>query len=487
MPQKIQTTHRGFLGAAERVLAEADEPLHYAEICRRALAKGWATTTSKNPANMLNARISGVIRKSDETAIFVRLHPGVFGLRCWLDEGKLDPAVTRASQRPLVPYYPLYDHVRFILPVWEGAQRSAITGMRSAIWEQSGTREQRVDWSDPDQWIDERLHGEDREWARRTWIGTKKRVNPRYVTGHWTLVNRYRLLETDASEHLVLSRRGYDFFDQPEGEVVREIDEDQGLLHILRLVAEEGTAAPGDLLGSWLEFLHAETNVRAESTARSFLYQRLKNLAHRGYAERKDREYSLTSEGLQYLEQAEIESAGEEPEESVMRQILRLQETMRETVRESVRDLLLDIDPYAFEHVIQQLLDAMGYIDTEVTLATHDKGVDVLGTIKVGITEVREVIQVKRQRSNVYRPVLDQLRGSLHRFDAVRGTIITIGGFAKGTRQAAFEPGASPITLIDGETLVQLLIEHNIGVKKKRLEFWELDADALSPDPSEPE
>ena len=37
-----------------------------------------------------------------------------------------------------------------------------------------------------------------------------------------------------------------------------------------------------------------------------------------------------------------------------------------------------------------------------------------------------------------------------------------------------------PITLIDGETLIELLIEHRIGVRKRKLELWELDTDALS-------
>ena len=214
----------------------------------------------------------------------------------------------------------------------------------------------------------------------------------------------------------------------------------------------------------------------------SDLSYRLRNLADRGYVERAGRSYSVTKSGLEYLERAGLEIGVEKVDDDLMRQILRLQETMREGVRDSIRDLLLDIDPYAFEHVIQQLLDAMGYVDTEVTSAANDKGVDVLGTIKVGITEVREVVQVKRVRSNVQRPVLDQLRGSLHRFNAVRGTIISTGGFSKGTREAAFEPGAAPITLIDGETLIQLLIDHGIGVKKRKLELWELDADGLTVD-----
>ncbi len=384
--------------------------------------------------------------------------------------------------RPLVPHYPLYARVRDVLPVWDGAPRGAITGMRSAIWEHQGTPQSQTHWSDPDKWIDERLEGEAREWARRTWEGTEKSVNPRYVTGHWLIVSNFRLLELDASACLALSERGRDFIEHHAGNVVREIDEDQGLLRILQLVAEAGAASPADLYDSWQDFLRAETNVRAESAAKSHLADRLRNLARRDYVERTGRSYSVTKAGFAYLEKAGLEVGAEEPEADPMRRILRLQEEMREAVRDSLRDLLLDIDPYAFEHVVKQLLDAMGYADTEVTAASNDKGVDVVGTIKVGITEVREVVQVKRLRSNVQRPALDQLRGSLHRFDAVRGTIICTSGFSKGTREAAFERTVAPITLIDGETLIQLLIDHDIGVRKRKLELWELDADDLGPE-----
>lgn len=93
------------------------------------------------------------------------------------------------------------------------------------------------------------------------------------------------------------------------------------------------------------------------------------------------------------------------------------------------------------------------------------------------ITSVREVVQAKRQKGNIQRPVLDALRGSLHRFDAVRGTIITVGDFSKGTAAAAVERGAAPITLINGEKLIDLLIEHKIGVRTRSVEILELDPD----------
>lgn len=41
-------------------------------------------------------------------------------------------------------------------------------------------------------------------------------------------------------------------------------------------------------------------------------------------------------------------------------------------------------------------------------------------------------------------------------------------------------PRAAPITLIDGDKLIDLLIEHRIGVRKKEVELWELDLDAFA-------
>ncbi|MBK8047290.1 MAG: restriction endonuclease [Anaerolineales bacterium] len=67
----------------------------------------------------------------------------------------------------------------------------------------------------------------------------------------------------------------------------------------------------------------------------------------------------------------------------------------------------------------------------------------------------------------------------MHRFNAVRGTVITTGKFTKGMEQAAFERGAAPITLIDGERLLDLLIEYEIGVSKRQVEYVEFRKSAV--------
>jgi restriction system protein len=95
------------------------------------------------------------------------------------------------------------------------------------------------------------------------------------------------------------------------------------------------------------------------------------------------------------------------------------------------------------------------------------------------------VVQAKRHRRTIQRKDLDALRGSLYRFGAVRGTIVSTASFSKGTQDAAFEPGAPPITLIDGERLIDLLVQHGIGVRKHTLDLLVLDAESLAGDEAE--
>ena len=104
---------------------------------------------------------------------------------------------------------------------------------------------------------------------------------------------------------------------------------------------------------------------------------------------------------------------------------------------------------------------------------------DIIATVQFGITTITEVVQVKRHQSNIIRPVLDQLRGALPYHNALRGTLIILGNFSNGCTKAALFPGAAPITLINGDKLLDLLMEHEIGIQKRPVTMYELDDDFL--------
>jgi len=371
------------------------------------------------------------------------------------------------------PIYPIYDKTRAFMLALEGTPRVEYMAMRKTIWDLRGTTDANVDWSDPDTWIPERLSSHARHLAAHLWDASGKLVNPRHTLGHWLLANSYGLLAARRGEGLHITEEGRRFVEDPGGAVVRNIDRAEGLIKLLQLVSELGQAARKHLLGPCADYLEHHSKVRSDSAVKSYLAYRLRNLKARKLLSQSGHRYQITDAGLAYLE------ADAPNVVSVEDELRKLAKEQREEAREQIKAILLSIDPIAFEHLISALLEAMDYEDVEVTTPSGDGGVDVIGSINVGITSVREVVQVKRHQRTIQRKDLDALRGSLHRFNAVRGMIITTSSFAKGTREAAIERNVAPITLIDGDKLIDLLIEHQLGIKIKAVELLEVDEFAL--------
>ena len=347
------------------------------------------------------------------------------------------------------PHLPEYRRARHFLRILDGVSYDLYRSTYNAIWEQRGSPQEQVDWSDPDGWISERLSGEEQALASRIWTQSSRELNPRYMRGSWYLSAKHDLLQRDDRDTLRITERGRGFVAELTGPVVGGIDRYEGLLTILQLVAERGPGKRSDFLADYVAYCHVSTTYRSESVIKGALHDRLANLIDRGYVTRRGQTYEITDDGLAYLEMWAALAPGPRiaGKQSQLRRIAR---DIGKEARGQLSDHLATMDPFRFEQLIKLLLEEMGYNEVNTTSPTNDKGVDVVANIELGISSVREVVQVKRHKGNINRTVLDQLRGCLHRFDAVRGTIITTGGFSKGTTQAAFERGAAPITLIDG-------------------------------------
>lgn len=147
-------------------------------------------------------------------------------------------------------------------------------------------------------------------------------------------------------------------------------------------------------------------------------------------------------------------------------------------VRERLLGELREMDPWIFEDLVGRLLDALGFVDVEVTARSGDGGVDVRGTLAVGgITNVRTAIQVKRWAKNVSGRTVRELRGGLSPHE--RGLIITTSGFTRDAGTEADATERTPISLVDGDKLVGLLIDHGIGVVRTDVRILRIDPAAL--------
>ncbi|MDE2677212.1 MAG: restriction endonuclease [Gemmatimonadota bacterium] len=338
----------------------------------------------------------------------------------------------------------------------------------------TGKPGEQVDWRDPDAWIPERLSGDQRELADAIWTGSGKTANPRCTGGSWSLVRHYELIEEDSHGNLQLTKRGRDFLNHRLGTAESIVDTQEGLVELLTIVADCGPAQVRDFKQAWTEYLkRANSGFRAPASIRDTLRRRLNNLLDRGLIERQSAKYTVTDDGLSYLDTVA-------PPPGPRQMIQKLAKEQKAAVRESLRKHLLQMDPYEFEELVRRLLEEMDYENVERIGQSGDGGVDVVADIQLGVTSVREVVQAKRHKRTIQRKDLDALRGSLYRFNAVQGTIVATSRFAKGAVKAAFVPGQAPITLIDGDKLIDLLIEHGIGVQTRAIEVLTFDPAGLS-------
>ena len=159
--------------------------------------------------------------------------------------------------------------------------------------------------------------------------------------------------------------------------------------------------------------------------------------------------------------------------------IARLAGRQRQEVKRQLHDLLMTMLPGDFEALIGRLLATMGYDNVAVTRRSADGGIDVVADIEMGILQLRTAVQVKRMKGNVQRPVVSQLRGDMALLDVDQGMIITTGGFSRGAKDVARIRNVTPITLIDGDRLADLLIECEIGVRRDSVEVVTLDEESL--------
>ena len=153
-------------------------------------------------------------------------------------------------------------------------------------------------------------------------------------------------------------------------------------------------------------------------------------------------------------------------------------EEQNSRVRKALLKRLMDMDPYLFECLIGDLLATIGYEDVDVTKRSGDKGVDVVASLRMeGITDVKTVIQVKRFKkdNNLSGADVTQLRGSAE-VDQ-RGLVITTSDFTRRAKEEARAPNKMPVSLVNGEKLLDLMLKHEVGVKKEEAVVYSIDED----------
>lgn len=168
----------------------------------------------------------------------------------------------------------------------------------------------------------------------------------------------------------------------------------------------------------------------------------------------------------------------ETPEEIIEHQVKELNSLARERLLEAI----LAQTPEFFEHLVLEVLTAMGYGGKLAAATEHlgqsgDEGID--GRINqdaLGLDQI--LVQAKRYAPDnvVGRPAIQAFVGSLAGQGVTKGVFITTSSFAESARDYVLRGSALKVVLIDGEMLIDLMLKHGIGCRvKRKYEVFEMD------------
>ena len=124
---------------------------------------------------------------------------------------------------------------------------------------------------------------------------------------------------------------------------------------------------------------------------------------------------------------------------------------------------LTEMPPVAFEQLSRRLLLEAGFQNVRVTGRPGDGGIDGVGVYQVSLVSFPVYFQCKRYRNAMQASTVRDFRGALAG-RGERGLLITTGDFTKAARDEAVREGATPIDLVDGEGLCDLLKQYELGV-----------------------
>jgi len=363
---------------------------------------------------------------------------------------------------------PTYSEVTQLLRIWEGVPKPVVAGMIKTIADQTGTTRKPVDWSDPASWIGRRLSGEFGDLALRIWQESGNRINPRYVYDAYLFIISKGLLDINIFGKYQLTALGLAFTENDE-KTLAGLDRSEGLPRLLAILAGMDAAKRSDLIPAWRDYLREYSRFTSLASVKESLRSRLLNLLEREFVSREGLRYVITKRGVDYA--ARFTSDGVDRK----REAIRAVNAYNTLQKKALRALLAVIRPQRFEHLLRELLEAMGYEEIEVVKDSGDKGLTLVAAVPVGILTGREVIQVYRQQKNIGSPAIEQLREVLSQLQASRATFITTGKFARSCRETALQASAVPVALIDGGGLVNLFFKHRVGLTEQSLLLFQVD------------
>ncbi len=157
--------------------------------------------------------------------------------------------------------------------------------------------------------------------------------------------------------------------------------------------------------------------------------------------------------------------------------LIELYEDYEASFRSQLLDKLNELSPRQFELFARKLLPAYGFVEVYVTNVSSDGGIDGYGRLRLGLATMSVAFQCKRWQGNVGRTEVDKFRGAIQG-EFEQGVFFATSDFTTQAREASLKKGAVPIILLNGESIVDLMIQKEIGVQRIPMNmYYERPAD----------
>lgn len=170
--------------------------------------------------------------------------------------------------------------------------------------------------------------------------------------------------------------------------------------------------------------------------------------------------WEITEKGRQRVEKLTI---AELPQQ--VGNFVEIYEDYETSFRSHLLYKLNELTPRQFELFARKLLQAYGFIEVIVTTVSGDGGIDGYGKLRLGLATMNVAFQCKRWKGNIGRPEVDRFRGAIQG-EFEQGVFFVTSDFTPQARDTSLKKGAAPIILLNGESIVNLMIQKGLGVER---------------------
>lgn len=136
--------------------------------------------------------------------------------------------------------------------------------------------------------------------------------------------------------------------------------------------------------------------------------------------------------------------------------------------RVKLLNILRNLSPDGFERLCQRLLRESGFERVTVTGRSGDGGIDGIGILQMNsFVSFKVLFQCKRYTGSVSASQVRDFRGAMMG-RADKGIIMTTGTFTADAGKEAVRDGVPPIELVDGEKLLDMFEQLELGLMPKK-------------------